>query len=162
MPHRRAFGAAAVDENLGQNAVCQAQIESRYGAVQRMRRVREIMSDAKYKNRARQSKIRRSLHDLLQMRKQMQAKGDHDPRQGEKSGKIGRGGAQRYLTRVRSGGLDLAYFIAFYSSKDFKFSWHYIFSLNSAICRLTLAIISGKFIKFAKNSALKTPQTSMR
>ena len=54
------------------------------------------------------------------MRKQMQAKGDNDPRKGEKSGKIGRGGAQRYLTRVRSGGLDMAYFIAFQLVKRFQ------------------------------------------
>ena len=63
------------------------------------------------------------------MREQMQAKGDHDPRQGEKSGKIGRGGAQRYLMHVRSGGLDLrVYFVAlcaaFKLTKSFKFSGH--------------------------------------
>ena len=91
MPHRGAFGTAALDENLGQNAVCQAQTEPRCGAVQRVRRVREVLPDAKYKNRARQGEIWRALHDLLQMRKQMQAKGDNDPRKGEKSGKIGRG-----------------------------------------------------------------------
>jgi hypothetical protein len=53
MPHRGAFGIAALDENLGQNALCQAQTQPRYGAVQRMRQVREILPDAKYKNRAR-------------------------------------------------------------------------------------------------------------
>ena len=33
LPYRRAFGAAALDENLGQNAVCQAQTEPRYVAM---------------------------------------------------------------------------------------------------------------------------------
>ena len=91
MPHRGAFGAAAMDEDLGQNAICQAQTEPRYVALQRMRRVREILSDAKYKNHARQGEIWRALYALLQMREQMQVKGDNDPRQGGKSGKIGRG-----------------------------------------------------------------------
>ena len=91
MPYRGAFGAAAMDENLGQNALCQAQTEPRYGAVQWVWRVRKILSDAKYKNRARQGEIWRALHALLQMREQVQAKGDNDPWQGGKSGKIGRG-----------------------------------------------------------------------
>ena len=81
-----------MDENLGQNALCQTQTEPRYGALQRVRRVREILSDAKYKNHARQGEIWRALHALLQMREQVQAKGDNDPRKGEKSRKIGRGG----------------------------------------------------------------------
>ena len=49
---RIAFGAATMDEDLGQNAICQAQTEPRYVALQRMRRVREVLPDAKYKNRA--------------------------------------------------------------------------------------------------------------
>ena len=49
MPYRGAFRTTALDEDLGQNAIYQAQTEPRYGAVQRMRRVREILPDAKYK-----------------------------------------------------------------------------------------------------------------
>jgi hypothetical protein len=56
-----------------------------------MGRVREVLPDTKYKNRARQGKIWLALHALLQMREQVQAKGDNDPWQGGKSGKIGRG-----------------------------------------------------------------------
>ena len=65
--------------------------EPRYVALQRVRRVREVLSDAKYKNRARQGEIWQALHALLQMREQVQAKGDNDPWQGGKSGKISRG-----------------------------------------------------------------------
>jgi len=91
-PPQEGLGMLCRIENLGQNAVCQAQTEPRSSAVQRVRRVRKILSDAKYKNRTRQGEIWRALHALLQMREQVQAKGDNDPRQGEKSGKIGRGG----------------------------------------------------------------------
>ena len=109
-----------------------------------MGRVREVLPDTKYKNRARQGKIWLALHALLQMREQVQAKGDNDPWQGGKSGKIGRGGVQRYLTRAHLHGLrprDSLFYRVLCAA--FKF--------DEILFWLCISpIIPGKFLKICK------------